>query len=277
MTPDRRPGPAFGSDIRAAKLMDVPRGGASGDCNMIKRLRLGGYLDSPSVPEEVKVEIRRILRDNKVILPGWTPSFLRSLGNVRTVIDVGVLNGTPALYQAFPDARLILVEALPMYEETCRQLLADRREGELHMCAVGAVDGLTRIRYYPDRPATSSLLETDKEKDLALVEIDVPLRRLDGLLADRPLAGDVLLKIDVEGMELEVLKGSVGLLPQVKYIIAETSVRRRHKNSYRFADLVGFLATQGFDLYDALRLTRSKAMQPGASIMDAIFVNGALE
>lgn len=244
---------------------------------MIKRLRLGGYLDSPSIPEEVKTEIRRILRDNKVILPGWSPSFLRSLGNVRTIIDIGVLNGTPALYQAFPDAHLILVEALPMYEETCRQLLADRSGGEVHMCAVGAVDGSTRIRYYPDRPATSSLLETDKENDLALVEINVPLRRLDSLLAGRVLAGDVLLKIDVEGMELKVLEGAVGLLPQVKYIIAETSVRRRHKDSYRFANLVGFLAGQGFDLYDALRLTRSKAMHPGASIVDAIFVNGMLE
>jgi len=260
------------------EIILTPREAARpGDRRMIKRLRLGGYLASPSVPEEVKTEVRRILRDNKVILPGWSPSFLRSLGNVRTVIDVGVLNGTPALYQAFPDARLILVEALPMYEETCRQLLSGRSEGELHMCAVGAVDGSTRIRYYPDKPATSSLLETDKDKDLALVEIDVPLRRLDGLLAGRPLAGDVMLKIDVEGMELEVLKGAVSLLPQVKYIIAETSVRRRHKNSYRFADLVGFLASQGFDLYDALRLTRSKAMQPGASIMDAIFINGALE
>lgn len=244
---------------------------------MIKRLRLGGYLDSASVPEEVKTEIRRILRDNKVILPGWSPSFLRSLGGVRTIIDVGVLDGTPALYQAFPDARLILVEALPMYEEACRRLLADRSGGELHMCAVGAVDGSTRIRYYPDRPATSSLLETATESDLALVEIDVPLRRLDGLLAGRGLEGDILLKIDVEGMELEVLRGAEELLPQVKYIIAETSVRRRHKNSYRFADLVGFLARHGFDLYDALRLTRTKAMQPGASIMDAIFVNGALE
>lgn len=244
---------------------------------MIKRARLAKYLDSSVLSDEVKREIRRLLRDNKVILPGWSPTFLHALGGVKTIIDVGVLNGTPALYQAFPDARLILVEALPMYEQTCRQLVAGRKDSEVHMCAVGSADGVAKIRYYPDKPATSSLLKTDGPKDIALEEIDVPLRRLDGLLEKSKLLPDVLLKIDVEGMELEVLKGSVGILPQVKYIVAETSIRRRHQDSYRFADLVEFLARHGFDLYDALRVTRTKAMRPGASIMDAVFVNSALE
>ena len=242
---------------------------------MIKRLRLTSYLDSPFVPDEVKTEIRRILRDNKVILPGWRPSYLRSLGKVQTIVDVGVLEGTPALYDAFPEAKLILVEALPMYEESCRRLVAGRSESEIHMCAVGANDGSTVIHYYPGRPATSSLLERNKDRGLEVIEIDVPLRRLDSLLSGSEFRGDALLKIDVEGMELEVLRGAVHLLPRIKYIIAETSISRRHKNSYRFADLVGFLAEQGFDLYDALRLTRSNAMTPGALIMDAVFINSS--
>ena len=39
----------------------------------------------------------------------------------------------------------------------------------------------------------------------------------------------------------------------------------------------GFLCLiiNGFDLYDALRLTRKTAMVPEASIMDAIFINSA--
>ncbi len=245
---------------------------------MIRRPRLASYLESPVLSEEIKGEICKILRDNKVILPGWSPTFLRALGNVNTIIDVGVLDGTPALYRAFPDARLVLVEALPMYEETCRQLVSDHLAGgEVHICAVGSSDGTARIRYYPDRPATSSLLMTQGLKDIALVEIDIPLRRLDSLLDRGRLTPDVLLKVDVEGMELEVLKGAEGILPSIKYIVAETSIRRRHKASYRFADLVGFLAGHGFDLYDALRVTRARAMRPGASIMDAIFVNSSLE
>ena len=242
----------------------------------MKRRRLAEYLASATLPDEIRAEIRGILRDNKTILPGWSPTFLRSLGEVKTIIDVGVLNGTPALYKAFPQAWLILVEALPMYEDRCRQILADRQGGEIHLCAVGASDGTALIRHYPEFPATSSLLMTSEPNGLRVEEIEVPLRCLDNLLAGSNLAQDILLKSDVEGMELEVLRGAMKMLPDIKFIISETSIRQRHRSSYRFADLVCFLAEQGFDLYDVLRVTRTKALQPEASIMDAVFVNRAL-
>ena len=243
---------------------------------MLKRRRLAEHVRANGPVEVLKKDIRAILRDNKVVLPGWSPTFLASLGNVGTVIDVGVLNGTPELYKAFPEARLILIEALPMYEGTCRSIM-EGRQGEIHMCAVGANDGVARIRHYPSIPARSSLLHTHVPNDFEVEEIEVPLRRLDTLLHEDKFSGNILLKIDVEGMELEVLRGAVGILDRVKYIIAETSVKKRHKESYRFADLVGFLADQNFHLYDALRLTRSKALVPGASIMDAVFMNERLE
>lgn len=239
---------------------------------MLKRRRLSQYLQSKELSDVLKEDLRGVLKDNKVVLPGWSPTFLASLGRVETIIDVGVLKGTPELYKAFPSARLILVEALPMYEPTCRRIMEGRR-GEIHMCAVGASDGSAKIKHYPTMPARSSLLDTHIPNEFEFEEIEVPLRRLDTLLDPGSFARNTLLKIDVEGMELQVLQGAAGILGRVNYIIAETSVKQRHKDSYRFADLVGFLAEQGFHLYDALRLTRSKALVPGASIMDAVFVN----
>src|SRR5690606_13580382 len=123
-------------------------------------------------------EVGAVLRDNKVVLPGWSPTFLASLGKVGTVIDVGVLRGTPELYKAFPEAKLILVEALPMYKATCDRIM-EGRQGQIHMCAVGATDGSATIRYYPAVPARSSLLNTHTPNDFQVEEIEVPLRRLD--------------------------------------------------------------------------------------------------
>lgn len=242
---------------------------------MFKRKKLAKYSRAQGLSEEIRADMRGMLADNKVILPGWSPTFLSRLGDIDTVIDVGVLKGTPELYKAYPKARLVLVEALRMYEATCRRIM-EGREGAIHMCAVGSSDGSARIRHYPTIPARSSLLMTHASNDLEVEEIDVPLRRLDTLLSPPDLAGRVLLKIDVEGMELEVLRGATGILDRIEFIIAETSVRKRHRDSYRFADLVAFLAGHGFHLYDALRLTRTKALRPGASIMDAVFMNERL-
>lgn len=242
---------------------------------MLKRKKLAGYVRSDGLSDGLKKEIRAVLHDNKVMLPGWSPTFLASLGHFDNVIDIGVLEGTPELYKAFPEAQLILVEALPMYEEACHRIM-EGRSGQIHMCAVGAIDGSATIRHYPTIPARSSLLDTYTSNELEFEEIKVPLRRLDTLLNPAELVGSTILKIDVEGMELEVLRGATELLGQIQYIIAETSVKQRHKNSYRFADLVAFLSGHGFHLYDALRLTRTKALISGASIMDAIFINERL-
>jgi hypothetical protein len=50
----------------------------------------------------------------------------------------------------------------------------------------------------------------------------VPIQRLDACVS-RPLARPSLLKIDVQGFELEVLKGASALLPEIDAIYVEVS------------------------------------------------------
>jgi hypothetical protein len=100
-----------------------------------------------------------VLDDRKHQLPGWATSYLRKLSDVNTVIDIGVLDGTPNLYEAFPNAHLVLIEALPTYRATCDDILSKRAStGEVHMVAAGAKNGEATIVFDVDRPAISSLL-----------------------------------------------------------------------------------------------------------------------
>jgi len=239
---------------------------------MLNRKSISSLVKAGDLSPAAKRQMESILKNKKEVLPGWSPTFLRRLGDVKTIIDIGVLNGTPALYKAFPNAHLILIEALPKYEETCRTLIQGR-SGEIHMCAAGSEDGDTVIRHYPDLPAQSSILKTVRETSLHAEEISIPIRRLDTLFKGRTFERDVLLKIDTEGFEYNIIKGALETLKQVKFCITETSIRHRHQNSYRFADLIELMAENNFSLYDVLTVTREKAMRPQASIMDAIFIN----
>ena len=40
-----------------------------------------------------------------------------------TIIDVGVANGTPDIYESFPDAYYVLIDAVVEYEEGIARLL----------------------------------------------------------------------------------------------------------------------------------------------------------
>ena len=64
---------------------------------------------------------------------GWRVEHLRRAGIApATVIDVGAANGTRALYEAYPDARLVLIEPLVEHEPDLQRLTADGGEHPPH-------------------------------------------------------------------------------------------------------------------------------------------------
>jgi FkbM family methyltransferase len=240
----------------------------------MKRTLLKTLLANEAISEEARVELKKLLVNKSTVLPGWSTAFLKRLGNIETVIDVGVLNGTPSLYKAYPDAKLYLFEALPMYEQACAQIIKDHPGGGAHhMIALGESQGTTTFRYYEDDPRKSSAVTSVVDKSLVATEIEVPLKRLDSILNKSLLVGDTLLKVDTEGYECHVIRGAAGILPHIKYCITESSIRKRHEDSYRFADLIALMKENGFDLYDVLTVTRAGPGIPKASIMDALFIN----
>jgi len=153
---------------------------------------------------------RKLLRDG---------SFERAeigamLGTVTaqsTVIDVGANVGLVTIPLALATARVIAVEPLP---QNIEQLRGNVRRNDLTNvvvveAAAGAADG-TAVLHSAADPAFGSLHEVVKYR--AAGDLEVTLRSLDSLWEElgRPVVG--LVKIDVEGAEVEVLEGGRELL-----------------------------------------------------------------
>lgn len=203
---------------------------------------------------------------------GFTAAHLRRFGFApRTVVDVGVGPGTPALYDAFPDAKLVLVEPLAEYEPDLRRIVAERG-GAYHLTALGAAEGRATLHVEPGNRMKSSLLARTPltaTGDRAATR-EVPVTTLDALRAEAGLEPPFGLKIDTEGFELEVLRGARGFLADALFVIAEASVAARFEGSYRFDELVAEMAGHGFHVRDFLEVSRS-ARTPGARYADVLF------
>lgn len=124
---------------------------------------------------------------------------------VRTVIDVGVADGTPGLYRAFPNQDLVLIE--PISEQLEVALLGlQSRPGKViaHHCAAGEMSGKQPL-YFDESRAHQSSLErrTIHSEDSVRV---VPVEPLDSLVGEQ-YSAPYFLKVDVEGAELQVLRG----------------------------------------------------------------------
>jgi len=174
----------------------------------------------------------------------------------RTVIDVGVAYGTPELYAAFPDAHLMLVEAMKEWEPTLTRLEAERG-AEYVVAAAGPTDGTVEIAV-PKVLGWSSIAASaqgDEVPDVIgwyssdedqgeLERRTIPMVSLDSLRASRGLEPPFVLKIDVEGAEAGVLEGARGLLGECEIVACEMTL---DVNYWGVHDL---LKEYGFVLHD---------------------------
>ena len=74
------------------------------------------------------------------------------------------------------------------------------------------------------------------------------IRRLDDVLHDVALDKPALLKLDVQGFELEVLKGSLETLKRIDYVYLEASFIELYKGQPLATEVITWLADHGFNL-----------------------------
>jgi hypothetical protein len=99
----------------------------------------------------------------------------------------------------------------------------------------------------------------------------VQLRTLDSFIATHALTAPLLLKADVQGYELEVLKGASRCLDLCELLLIEVSFRRLYDASPLAHDVVGFLGARGFRVYDICSFVQRPADNELAQC-DIVFV-----
>lgn len=166
----------------------------------------------------------------------------------QTVIDVGVASGTFELYDAFPNARHLLIEPLeefrPALEEITRQFNA-----EYVIAAASDKSGRIVINVHPTLEGSSILKEVEGSH-VDGVERVVPAVTIDDLCNERNLREPYLVKVDVQGAELKVLNGGKKTLKETDLVILEVHFFQFFVNGPQFHDVVGYMKDRGFVVYD---------------------------
>lgn len=165
-----------------------------------------------------------------------------------TVLDVGAHVGTPLLTLAFPAAHHVMLE--PLVEHGLElQALCDRlASAEYLILAAGQEDGSLRLEI--DNQTLHGRVAAPNEGPSAKKERLVRSVRLDRLAWEKDLKGPFLIKIDVDGSELDVLKGATGLMNEDSVFIVEVTLfSDRGLKTIPFLDGFDFVP---FDIADPL-------------------------
>lgn len=161
---------------------------------------------------------------------------------VSTVLDVGVLNGTPELVEVWPDVKHVLFEPVAEFADSIRRNY-QAIEHELVLAAVSDASGEVPLHTFSvleGADISHSRMSNDPDAEGLR---RVPMVSLDDWLAGSPQADPFLLKIDIDGQELKVLAGASETLKRTSVVVVEASRRQ-------FARRLMAVQKAGFTLFD---------------------------
>jgi FkbM family methyltransferase len=173
--------------------------------------------------------------------------------NPCTIVDVGVATDTEELYMHFPQAKYLFVEPCVEFEPSLQNLCQQYPGSNYMLAAAGATDGEITINVSPNLGGTS-VFRTRESLDGAWEEKPrtVPMFRIDTMWNALNLTGPALLKIDVQGAEIEVLKGAADVLTNFEIIILEVGMIEQYVGQPIFHEYVSYMADQDYVVYDII-------------------------
>ncbi|TFE66598.1 SAM-dependent methyltransferase [Methylacidiphilum caldifontis] len=201
--------------------------------------------------------------------------------NCNTVIDIGANRGQFALIarHTFPKAKIYAFEPLPYPASIFRKIFKSDQAVHLFETGIGSKKEV-RPLYISYKDDSSSFLPIGETQQKIFpgtghkTTINVEVGPLSEWIQCKNIKNPSLLKIDVQGFELEVLKGSEVLLSLFSYIYVESSFCQLYKNQALAHEIIGFLATRNFILkgiYNLYYDNNGKAIQG-----DFLFENSSI-
>jgi FkbM family methyltransferase len=207
---------------------------------------------------------------NRNRIPSWEQFFalLKRAGfRPKTVFDIGVANGTPQLYAAFPGASFVLIDPT---RESLRHMeqIAGKIGAKIYNCAVGDKEARMQIITRSDIGASSFFDDCRATSDV-IQRYEVDVRRFDALFAD--FSTPALCKIDVQGAELMVIRGMSGVIHKIDVLIVEVSTIATLIEGPEAAEVIATLSSMGLKLYDVISINR-RPLDGAVAQIDFAFV-----
>ena len=182
---------------------------------------------------------------------------------IDSALDIGAHKGTwtKGFKKHYPDARVMMIEANNRH-------LEDLQSIDLHMIAlVGSYNGETDYYVCDDKDNDHGSGIYKENTNVPFTSVKRKIYTLDRLLGNQRFD---LIKMDVQGAELDIIQGSPGFINDAKYLWLELQPHNYNIGAPSAGKVIGYLHQIGFEMITIDEVNIGNGVIMG---MDMIFVN----
>jgi FkbM family methyltransferase len=184
----------------------------------------------------------------------WSLQNLKRIGfDPAVIIDIGAYEGnwTLDVLEIYPNARILMLEAQKKKESILQKLREHRYNIDYIIALVSSTDGNEKL--FGECETNSQVVESGQNGNDVY---SLPTQTLDNILARAQFPYPDFLKLDVQGHELEVLKGAENALAHSEVCLLEMSLLDLGNKQPLLSKMVSFMDEKGFQTYDISQLMR---------------------
>jgi FkbM family methyltransferase len=187
----------------------------------------------------------------------------------KVAIDVGASCGewTLSLRQLYPRTRVLMVEPQSALKARLEALAHVHVGVEFAPVLLGSAPA-KGVTFYQDETGSSVLRDPGNG---GAQPVSMEMTALDAVTRGTHFEHPDFLKLDVQGYELEVLKGAGRTLASVEAVMMEVNLIAVYQGAPLVDEVIAYMAARGFRVYDVCTFFR-RPLDNALWQMDMIFV-----
>jgi FkbM family methyltransferase len=154
--------------------------------------------------------------------------------------------------RVWPNAAILMIEGHPQRAEALRAIALHYDNVTAAQALLGCSDR-EDVPFYEQESASSVLPESAKQDQFS---VQLPMRTLDAITRNTRFQRPDLIKLDVQGYEIEVLKGGRETLRFASVVLIEVNFLPIYRGTPLLKEVIAFLGDAEFAAYDISGLIR---------------------